>query len=112
MLYPLLAITLVLLFSSLSLALVVLLRNPRILAANARSKEAKRDWECVVQLCKEDSPPAQCSGGRNELPTRASSSGVIVFIVLQGILASPPVTTCRTIPAPLRPACASTVSLI
>lgn len=70
LLYPLLAITLVLLFSSLSLALVVLLRSPRTLAVNAQSKEVKRDWECVVQLCEEGSPPGQCSGGRNELTMR------------------------------------------
>lgn len=120
LLYPLLAVCLVLLLSSLSLTLVIFLRSPRTQAANSRSKEANRDRECAVQLCQEVSPPGQRSKGSRELAMRqrerkSSSSGVIVFTllqILQVIPASPPAATCRTIPVPLRPACVSTAFLI
>lgn len=70
LLYPLLAVSLVLLFSSLSLALVVFLRSPKTQAANSRSKEANRGQECTVQLCQEVSPSGQRSEGSHELTVR------------------------------------------
>lgn len=70
LLYPFLAVSLVLLFSSLSLALVVFLRSPKTQAANSRSKEANRGQECTVQLCQEVSPSGQRSEGSHELTVR------------------------------------------
>lgn len=111
LLYPLLAVSLVLLFSSLLLALVVFLRSPRTQAANSRSKEANRARECAVEV----SPSGQRSdGGSHELPLRPQNPPLQEWLcpffsqISQGIPASPPAATCRTIPAPLRPACVST----
>lgn len=56
LLYPLLAVSLVLLFSSLSLALVVFLRSSRTQAVNSQSKESEHGQGCVAQLCQEGSP--------------------------------------------------------
>lgn len=66
LLYPLLAISLVLLVSSLSLALVVFLKGSRSPAGNSRSKE------CAVQLCQEVSQPGQSSQVNCELTTSSS----------------------------------------
>ncbi|XP_073345029.1 uncharacterized protein [Pagrus major] len=55
--YPLLALCMVLLFSSLSLAFVVFLRGARAKSSNPATKEDNRNQECVVQLGQEVGPP-------------------------------------------------------
>lgn len=63
LLYPLLALSIVLLFSSLSLALVVLLRGARAKTSNTGPKEANNKQESVIQHGKEVGQPGQSSKG-------------------------------------------------
>lgn len=63
LLYPLLAISMLLLCSSLSLALVVFLRGTKAKVLEPASKEDNHNQECVVQHIQEVGPPVQSSKG-------------------------------------------------
>lgn len=63
LLYPLLAISMLLLCSSLSLALVVFLKGARPKILEPASKEDNHNQECVVQHIQEVGPPGQSSKG-------------------------------------------------
>ncbi|XP_044035303.1 tumor necrosis factor receptor superfamily member 13B [Siniperca chuatsi] len=60
--YSLLALCMVLLFSSLSLALAVFLRKPRAKTSNPGPKEAYHNQDCVVQLGQEVGQPGGQQG--------------------------------------------------
>lgn len=63
LLYPVLALSIVLLFSSLSLALVVFLRKARAKTSNTGPKEANHKQESVIRHGKEVGQPGQSSKG-------------------------------------------------
>lgn len=64
LLYPLLALSMVLLFSSLSLALVVFLRVARAKTSNPGAKGADHNQEFAVQHGQEVGQPGQSSKGK------------------------------------------------
>lgn len=63
-LYPLLALCMLLLFSSLFLALVVFLRGTRTKTSKLGPKEVNHNQECVVQLGQEVGQPG-CQLGQS-----------------------------------------------
>lgn len=64
LLYPLLALSIVLLFSSLSLALVVFLREARAKTSKPGAKVANHNQELVVRHGQEVGQPGQSSKGK------------------------------------------------
>lgn len=63
LLYSLLALSIVLLFSSLCLALIVFLRGARANASKPRPKEGNRKQECATLYDQEVGQPRQCVQG-------------------------------------------------
>lgn len=64
-LYPVLALSMVLLFTSLSLALVIFLRRAREESSDPGLKEANRNQECRVQCGQEVGKPVQGFKGKS-----------------------------------------------
>ncbi|TKS90154.1 Tumor necrosis factor receptor superfamily member 13B [Collichthys lucidus] len=72
-LYPLLALCMLLLFSSLFLALVVFLRGARTKTSKLEPKEANHNQECVVQLGQEvGQPGSQLGQSSKDVATNSS----------------------------------------
>lgn len=63
LLYSLLALSIVLLFSSLCLALIVFVRGTRANASKPRPKEVNRKQECAIMYDQEVGQPRQCVQG-------------------------------------------------
>lgn len=64
LLYPLLTLSLVLLFASLSLAVIVFLRGGRVKRSKTRPTEARDIQESVIQHIQDDAKPWQSSKGQ------------------------------------------------